>query len=104
MAFEGHCGNCEDFKDKDNDNKPFDTKWAKYERGHCVRYGCYYWADDTCSKQRDIGYTSNCYITTVVCDILGYSDNCGILESLRSFIGAIVIFLSTVICGKRLNC
>ena len=88
MAFEGQCGNCKDFKDKDNDNKPFDTKWAKYEKGHCVRYGCFYWADDTCSKQNDrdkpdYGFNP-CYITTVVCNILGYNDDCGVLQSLRN--------------------
>lgn len=85
MAFEGRCGNCEYFKDEDDDNKYFDKNWAKYEKGHCVMYGWYYWADDTCSRQRDIGYSSSCYITTVVCNILGYSDDCGVLNSLRNF-------------------
>lgn len=83
MAFEGQCGNCEYFKDKDNDYVFFDKRNAKYEKGHCVRYGCYYWADDTCSNQRDIGRSSFCYITTVVCDLLGYDDNCGVLQNLR---------------------
>lgn len=86
MAFEGKCGDCEYFKDKDDDNKAFNVNWAKYEKGHCTWYGCYYWADDTCSNQKKRGsYTfSLCYITTVVCNILGYSDDCGILQSLRS--------------------
>jgi len=85
MAFEGKCGNCEDFKDKDDDEKLFDKSQAKYEKGHCVRYGCFYWANDTCSKQndRDRVSLSPCYITTVVCDILGYGDNCGVLQGLR---------------------
>lgn len=85
MAYEGHCGNCKDFKDKDNDSKYFDVRWANSVKGHCVRYGSYYWADDTCSKQvdRKSSGSSSCYITTVVCDILGYSDDCGVLQSLR---------------------
>lgn len=86
MAFEGKCGDCEYFKDKDDDNKPFDTKWANYEQGHCTWYRCFYWADDTCSHQKKRGsYTfSLCYITTVVCNILGYNDDCGVLQSLRN--------------------
>ena len=38
-----------------------------------------------CPIYRESGYSSGCYITTAVCDILGYNDNCEELETLRSF-------------------
>lgn len=85
MAFEGQCGSCKYFKDKDNDCKDYDVRNARYEKGHCTWYGSYYWADENaCRNHVDRNYVSGCYVTTIVCDILGYKDDNGVLNSLRS--------------------
>ena len=39
-----------------------------------------------CNKAPKDGYTpSGCYITTIVCNVLGYSDDCELLTTLRNF-------------------
>lgn len=47
----------------------------------------YFSADKSVKKSSNGGsYTpSGCYITTIVCDILGYEDNCELLQSFRNF-------------------
>ena len=65
--------------------------------GYCV--DCTYWKETThyCTKH---GYSSNgsescsdfdpkssggCYITTALCDVLGFDDDCEVMEKLRMF-------------------
>ena len=67
------CGNC-----------------TSYDNGeeYCEYYKIYCKPTETCSHQenkREYGDDSSCYITTVVCNILGYSDDCEVLQNLRSF-------------------
>lgn len=52
-------------------------------KGYCDYYRCYYYPTDNCSHYKNAESTSTCYVTTVVCDILGYGDNCGVLNTLR---------------------
>ncbi len=85
MSYEGHCGKCDYFKGPRRLTEPFDTYYASIEKGYCEWYRCYYWADDTCSHQKERGSSSSCYITTVVCKILGFADDCGMLRNLRDF-------------------
>ena len=86
MEFENQCGTCNNFHDKDNTNKSFDVRWARSERGYCDWYRCFYWADDSCGHYRRRGsYVSTCFITTIVCHILNYSDDCEVLNQLRNF-------------------
>ena len=71
-------------------------KWTSKDRYWCRerrRYvettdrACNYAMEDK-SKNSNTGYTragADCYITTMVVDILGYDDNCELLQTLRSF-------------------
>jgi len=74
MAYETQCGGCIDY-DFQGDNV----------KGYCSWYRSYYYPGDSCSHQRPREQSSGCYITTIVCEKLGYSDDCGVLNSLRGF-------------------
>lgn len=89
MTFDNQCGSCLEFKDKRDCSSPFDSSWygCANEKGYCDFYHQYFYPDDSCGhyKNRKTYVPSPCYITTVVCNILGYSDNCGLLNTLRNF-------------------
>lgn len=71
MAYINQCGSCNYFE-FEGDNR----------KGYCSYYKAFYYPGDSCSH-----YTKgqSCYITTMICDMLGYSDNCEILNTLRGF-------------------
>lgn len=59
----------------------------RYDEAYCTYY-CKYFpkSDRACSKfekRNDIETT--CFLTTAICDIFGYTDNCFGLETLRNF-------------------
>lgn len=76
MAYETQCGGCEyyDFQ-------------GDYNKGYCSWYRAYYYPGDDCSHQspKATSSSSNCYITTIVCDKLGLEDDCSVLNTLREF-------------------
>jgi len=74
MAYETQCGGCT-YYDFQGDNY----------KGYCSWYRCYYYPGDSCSHQNPREQSSGCYITTIICDKLGFSDDCGVLNSLRGF-------------------
>lgn len=76
VDYETQCGNCINYDFKGDDRK-----------GHCSWYGSYFYPGDSCSHQkpRRNSSESSCYITTVVCDLLGKDDNCIALNTLRFF-------------------
>jgi hypothetical protein len=74
MAYETQCGGCIEY-DYQGDNV----------KGYCSYYKCYYYPGDGCSHQRPRESSSSCYITTIICDVLGFSDDAGILNTLRGF-------------------
>ena len=88
MAKCGQCINL-DWKNKE--------RWTSEERYYCKEGHGYRKPTDTqCSydfcynknseKSSNDGYTpAGCYITTIVCHILGYADDCELLETLRNF-------------------
>jgi len=85
--YEEQCGSCDFFKDKrGNCDKPYDTRY--YEKGYCEWHKCFYYPDDSCNHHRERGYVPSwpCYITTVVCDILGFEDDCNVLNNQRGYI------------------
>ena len=86
MAYEGCCGSCGRFEDKDKDI-PYDTSNPDYIKGFCEHYRAYYYpTEDACNYYtKRSGGSGGCYITTIVCNILGYSDNCDVLNTLRDF-------------------
>lgn len=85
--YDKQCGSCQEFMDcRGNCDKPYDTNSPSWEKGYCDWYRCFYYPDDSCTahyKERRGSSSSWCYITTIVCDILGFSDDCGELNALR---------------------
>ena len=89
MAYEGCCGSCDNFLDKDKiGNEPYDTSNSCFVKGSCSCTGALYFrTEDACSLYVERGKrpSSDCYITTIVCNILGYPDDCDVLTTLRDF-------------------
>lgn len=84
--YENQCGSCYWLRDMNNDNTMFCG--SSNEKGHCIYLkNCYYPDDKICSYYKEKSYNpgGGCYITTIVCDILGYDDKSPVLETLRSF-------------------
>ena len=78
MEYETQCGGCI-YYDFQGDNY----------KGHCSYYGSYYYPGDSCSHQKPReSSSSSCYITTIVCNLMGKDDNCDVLNTLRSFRGS----------------
>lgn len=61
-----------------------DKKWGEY---YCQRNHYYVRADSpSCSHiDNKNGSSSGCYLTTAMCNILGFEDDCTILNTLRNF-------------------
>lgn len=74
MAYETQCGGCI-YYDFQGDNV----------KGYCSWYKSYYYPGDSCSHQKPRESSSSCYITTIICKVLGFQDDCKILNDLRSF-------------------
>lgn len=72
----GRCGNCRHFET--------DSYISDYTKYYCGWYGAYFYPSDSCDHYSETT-TSTCYITTIVCDILGYDDDCESLNILRDF-------------------
>jgi len=72
MAYDNQCGSCVYFE-SNGDSK-----------GYCSYIKSYYYPGDKICTHYSKG-NSGCYITTIVCDLMGLKDNCGILETLRGF-------------------
>lgn len=84
---ENKCCDCEHLNRNDERKDWFSSK-ITYRCKECWNYKSL--DDKACSNFKDKtnnnGYTpSRCYITTIVCDILGYEDNCELLCILRNF-------------------
>ena len=84
-----YCGDCKNLGRKESETyKNWYTGKTTYK---CLKNGEYKKIDDkACSSLvefKDTGsYTpSGCYITTIVCNILGYEDDCDLLKVFRSF-------------------
>ncbi len=74
MAYETQCGGCI--------NYDFQGDYAK---GYCSWYKSYYYPGDSCSHQQPRESSSGCYITTIICDVLGNNDDSFVLNTLREF-------------------
>lgn len=85
MAYEGKCGSCINFEDNSGDK--YDKSNADYVKGYCTWYRCYYYPDDSCDSHYHKRDSSNnsCFITTMICNKLGFSDDCDSLNTLRGF-------------------
>ncbi len=74
--YDNQCGGCV-YYDFQGDNV----------KGYCSWYRTYYWPGETCDNQKPRNYSGGCYITTIVCDILGKEDGCEVLENMRRLRG-----------------
>ena len=81
--YKDECGSCESFfQMRGNWDIPYDINDTV--DGYCNFKKMRRSPSDSCSYHFERGaYHSSCFITTVVCKILGYDDNCFALESLR---------------------
>ncbi len=84
-----YCGDCKNLSRKENETyKNWYTGKTTYK---CTKRGDYRKIDDIACPSlvefKDTGsyIPSGCYITTIVCEILGYEDNCDLLTVFRSF-------------------
>ncbi|MBO5138312.1 MAG: hypothetical protein J6B89_01560 [Bacilli bacterium] len=75
MSYINRCGDCEYYQMPRN----------KYDKGYCEYYNTYYYPEDSCNHQKPMTNVSTCYITTMVCNVLGLEDDCEVLLNLRSF-------------------
>ena len=84
---EYECGSCYYLRDMANDGRMFNG--SSNDKGHCImQKDCYYPDDNICSYyQNKESYvpSGSCYITTILCDMLGFDDKCSVLETLRGF-------------------
>lgn len=67
------CKNCKHLNEDDLN---------KWNEAYCTFERMYKPINDTCPY---FASKYNCYLTTAMCHILGYSDDCYILEALRGF-------------------
>lgn len=74
MAYDKQCGGCTYYDFEGDDRK-----------GYCSWYKSYYYPGDSCSHQNPRNNSSSCYITTIICDVLDFNDDCFVLTSLRKF-------------------
>ncbi len=75
VAYETQCGGC----------KYYDFQ-GDHSKGYCSWYRSYYYPGDSCSHQEAReSSTSTCYLTTIICELLGYPDDCYALATLRNF-------------------
>lgn len=75
MSYINKCGDCEYFEMPRN----------KYEKGYCDYYRFYCYPEESCDHYKSMTNVSTCYITTMVCNVLGLPDDCEVLSNLRSF-------------------
>lgn len=91
MKYDGRCGSCANFEEE-RGNSLYSSSNPSYVKGYCTWYRSFYYPDDSCSahyrsRTSDGG---GCFITTIVCDILGLPDDCEVMETLRSFRGEVL--------------
>ena len=91
MAYEGKCGSCGNFEEPKG-KQLYSTSNPYYKKGYCNWYKVYYYPDDSCPKHYRSRSSSgnNCYITTIVCNVLGKEDDCEELNTLRQFRGEVL--------------
>ena len=81
------CGSCYSLRSMEDDSIMFNG--GCNEKGHCIVLKAVYYPDDNiCSyyqnKEKFVP-GGGCFITTIVCRMLGFDNNCGVLNTLRDF-------------------
>lgn len=92
--YENHCVSCDEFRLSDKREGKFYCHWKnEYHYAFDERCGRYFKMNRTDSILENaynysVEYSSNtsgCYLTTMICNILGYDDSCYYLNTLRKF-------------------
>lgn len=76
------CGTCLNLNLKEKSS--YGNKYWCTERHNYFEptdYSCSYYNEDPNRVKKE----NDCYITTIICDVLGYDDNCELLNTLRNF-------------------
>ena len=83
MAYDNQCGNCQ-YYDSDGYDPDRYPAWYK---GYCSWYRTYENPGNSCRNQkpRNTTNSSGCYITTILCGVLGKDDDDDTLNTLRGF-------------------
>lgn len=91
MAYEGKCGSCANFEEEKGDSL-YSSSNSYYVKGYCTWYRDFYYPDESCSThyRSRTSSGSGCFITTIVCDVLGLPDDCEVMETLRKFRGDVL--------------
>ena len=76
------CGTCLNLNLKEK-SAYGDKYWCRERKNYfeVSDYACSYYNEDP-NRVRN---SSDCYITTIICNVLGYDDNCELLNTLRDF-------------------
>ena len=80
MSYNGKCGSCANFEDKDGN--PFNPRWSYPAKGYCTWYRCYYFPDESCDGRH---YRPRGYITTMVCRRLGLDKEHEVYKTIIGF-------------------
>lgn len=70
------------------------TDTNRYDEGYCTYYCKYYpKSDRACSRfeQRSDYVPSGCFLTTTICEMFGFEDNCFGLETMRNFRDTVLV-------------
>lgn len=79
-SYINQCGTCENSESRE------ETCINQYQKYYCEWYKCYYYPDDSCDRYKEYIEESNgCYITTIICNVLGFTDDCFVLTEMRDF-------------------
>lgn len=80
MAYDGQCGSCANFEDK-NGRGMYDKDNPSYVKGFCNWYRCYYYPDDSC----DSHYRYRGYVTTMISKRLGLEKDNNTINTIIDF-------------------
>lgn len=84
MPYPWECIDCDEYnKYLVENNKFYCNKMRRYVSLNERSCNTYFTKRD--KNKVDVRPNNSCYITTAICNILGYEDDCPVLESLRSF-------------------
>lgn len=77
-----------------NDCERYDrTDTNRYDECYCTYYNKYFARSDrACSRfEQRSEYIPNCFLTTAICNIFGFEDNCLCLETMRNFRDTVLV-------------
>lgn len=81
----GRCKNCDSYEGEYNEDHGYCNYYRKKVKAY-DEWGCYSGNDDGNNNDNDDDNSdTGCYLTTLMCELLGYEDDCFELTYLRDF-------------------